>query len=328
MDKDKGIGNFTHHCSNGSSMVDYILTSQSLLPEVESFTVLPPNELSDHSPLAMSLKLQPHKRLSRATCRNSQTHKGSGVYYRVDSVSLAKLISHMNSDSGEDMFSALMLRLQSLQNVNCMLIDIQKALYSCMKECGTEQKLRQHTNKFPCNKWYNDDCKILRQKIRTSRRQLENGMKSRDEFLLVKRRYTNLVRRKKRQFQKSEKFKTRKSNTKEFWKEIKSREEKRMDTLEKISDENWVKHFEKIVGTSAHNHRDYNQPRTDENSVCNLEITIEEIHRAIGQFEMKSGKTPGPDRIPDDILNTGNDKFARCLCVLFQKIVDTGQFPS
>ena len=39
-------------------------------------------------------------------------------------------------------------------------------------------------------------------------------------------------------------------------------------------------------------------------------------------------KTPGPDRIPADVLKTGNDKLARCLCVLFQKIVDTGQFPA
>ena len=150
----------------------------------------------------MSLKLQPHKNLSRA--RKSQTQKGSEFYYRADSASLAKLIRHMNLDSGEDMFTALMLRLQSLQNVNCMLIDIQKVLYSCMKKCGMERKRRQHTNKFPCNKWYDNDCKILRQKVRSFGRQLENGIKSREEFLLVKRRYMHMIRRKKREFQKSE----------------------------------------------------------------------------------------------------------------------------
>ena len=30
VDEDKGVGNFTYHGSNGSSVVDYIITSQSL----------------------------------------------------------------------------------------------------------------------------------------------------------------------------------------------------------------------------------------------------------------------------------------------------------
>ena len=55
------------------------------------------------------------------------------------------------------------------------------------------------------------DCKILRQKVRSFGRQLENGIKSREEFLLVKRRYMNLIRRKKREFQKSESIKLAKT---------------------------------------------------------------------------------------------------------------------
>ena len=94
----------------------------------------------------------------------------------------------------------------------------------------------------------------------------------------------NLVRRMKRKFQKSESIKLanwRKSNAKEFWKEIKSRDNTKMDALEKISDDYWVKYFERIVGTSAHNHRDYDQPHTDGINICNK---ILQLKKFIGQF--------------------------------------------
>ena len=44
-----------------------------------------------------------------------------------------------------------------------------------------------------------------------------------------------------------------------------------------------------------------------------MENTAEEIHSAIRQ--MKTGKTPGPDGIPVNILKTGSNKFFQCLCV-------------
>lgn len=46
---DLGIGEYTYHSMNGSSMVDYFILNPHDLKNVTDFNILEPNEFSDHS---------------------------------------------------------------------------------------------------------------------------------------------------------------------------------------------------------------------------------------------------------------------------------------
>lgn len=80
--------------------------------------------------------------------------------------------------------------------------------------------------------------------------------RTREEFIRIKYKYQNgnVERHKKRDNKKTAaKLATwRKSNAKEFWKEIKPRNRTEGET-EKIGDDEWMEHFMKVVGTPPAN---------------------------------------------------------------------------
>ena len=98
--------------------------------------------------------------------KNTQTYEERELYYRVDNASLTKLIDLMKADSGEDTFAILQVQKQPAQSVDEMLNELQTVLYSYMRKCGMdsgmERRFQKCTNKLPCNKWYDDNCKGLR----------------------------------------------------------------------------------------------------------------------------------------------------------------------
>ena len=55
LHSDRGIGDFTFHSKNGSSVVDYVLLNFDDFDCLSNFCILPPNEFSDHSGLELSL---------------------------------------------------------------------------------------------------------------------------------------------------------------------------------------------------------------------------------------------------------------------------------
>ena len=55
---DKGIGKYTFVGSRGSSVVDYVLSSQDLFKCIKHFQVHDPNILSDHCLLTFSLSFE------------------------------------------------------------------------------------------------------------------------------------------------------------------------------------------------------------------------------------------------------------------------------
>lgn len=52
---DKDVGNFTCYTKRGKSLVDYVLCSSSLIPEIIDFDIKDPNEFSVHCAIEFSL---------------------------------------------------------------------------------------------------------------------------------------------------------------------------------------------------------------------------------------------------------------------------------
>jgi len=53
--EDKGIGRYTYVGSSGSSLVDYVITTQNLFSFVDTFVVKEPTILSDHCLIDFSI---------------------------------------------------------------------------------------------------------------------------------------------------------------------------------------------------------------------------------------------------------------------------------
>ena len=52
------LGQFTCYTINGKSAVDYVITSETIIPKILFFTVEPPTYNTCHSPLSFALKIQ------------------------------------------------------------------------------------------------------------------------------------------------------------------------------------------------------------------------------------------------------------------------------
>ena len=58
LHNDAHVGSFTCMIANGTSLVDYLLTSHENYNLIQDFTVLPFNEFSNHAPLSFSFRTQ------------------------------------------------------------------------------------------------------------------------------------------------------------------------------------------------------------------------------------------------------------------------------
>jgi len=66
LHSDQGVGDYTFHSLNGSSVVDYLLLKPYKFKYINSFKILQPNEFSDHSGISFSI-----------TCKNNSSNNNN-----------------------------------------------------------------------------------------------------------------------------------------------------------------------------------------------------------------------------------------------------------
>ena len=64
------LGQFTCYTINGKSAVDYVITSETIIPKILYFTVEPPTYNTCHSPLSFALKIQSQIRHTRSSAES------------------------------------------------------------------------------------------------------------------------------------------------------------------------------------------------------------------------------------------------------------------
>ncbi|KAG8124605.1 hypothetical protein E2320_019873 [Naja naja] len=317
-------GEFTFSSSRGSSVIDFVLVSQLLRKAVRAFYVDCLME-SDHYPLVTIIGLSSNIHLSRGpqildpyvvsyTRRIKWSSNTERKFHSfLSSPECLSLYNQALTNSGPETISAL----ESLIN------SVQRELGANGRPSGP-----YHSRSNP---WLDKECLMLRNQINRVYLLYRNrGDKCPPEdYYLLKREYKGLIAKKKRAKEREKwdllLFSIQQKNTRLFWQIVASSLPGHQELpLCCISNRDWENHFLSIFQASTS--LTELGPQLPPAIPDWQPMTHVEINELIS--ELKSGKAPGPDAIPPDLLKSNPEWWIPLLATLFTHINISGKIPT
>ena len=291
------LGKATYHAKTGTSVVDYIITDQSLLQSVNYFLVNQPSFLSEHSSICtwINTSLIVSDPENRDSQHSTQQALPPRFVWSTDSCELYKIA--LASPEVKSHLEYFMKNIYACdhETVNTATQDLQAIL---LKAANMSLKLKRIKNKrvkirASNKKWFDFEC----MKARRSLRQLSN-QKHRDpcnSFLRKSyheklKEFKKLLKTKKLNFQCEKRLELEKCKQNvSFWKISKSADEEYTDSrIPPVTEKQWLDHFNKL------NSKPQNKPEHDviEQKSSNMEKSNvnagHELNEPITEKEVKS----------------------------------------
>ena len=153
----------------------------------------------------------------------------------------------------------------------------------------------------------------------------ENRMK----YVECRKSYRTLIKRKKRKYKedKLNSLTLKLNDSKQFWGEVRSLNE-RSHSRPDISQKDWFNHFKQVFGSERGvTHSQVHESANPAGTEClDKPIELSEIVSAI--TKLKGNKSPGLDGILAEMLKNSLEHILPFLVQLFNRIFDTGVYPS
>ena len=294
---------------NGSSVVDYVLVSQSIYSSIRYFKIgkyIP--WLADHCATRFELD---------SCLESDSTTRGEGkkgenfdtLFWNEDSHDkFIEIMKNREQDIGE------MLDLPETRNV---LGDFQDLMKKVIDEGNFKKKRKKPSGDAP---WFDEECRKGKEEVNGAGKSVQTSprnIKLRTALGEKKRRFKKLIRTKKRShtkkiFEDILRF-DRQREIKKFWKSLKSLgNDREMDYINCISENSWTSYFERVKGTE--NGPVYPPDDTSEGPL-DYEITLEELTDAKGV--LKNGKASAIDLISYEMLKCVIEYDAKILLKVF-----------
>ncbi|MEW8146389.1 MAG: hypothetical protein AB2788_11585, partial [Candidatus Thiodiazotropha endolucinida] len=338
---DKGIGKYTYVGSSGSSVVDYVIVSESLLNNISQFCVCDPNILSDHCTLTFSLtSKQKHEQGDL-----NEKHYGQ----RIDKKYVWKPEETENYVSGLNFHKEELLNLQSnLREANTgNEIDENIGYFSNLmgKVCDPlfaktirTDKLNNY-NKTKLQPWFDEDCKSGREIFYGELNNYRVNKSTQNQRKLVEARtnFKRIIRRKRFEYDKSKTDKlvvSQHKNVKEYWRMLKQMAH--VENKSSVTSEKFAEYFQAINNPNDtfyqadddilfFNERYIRGEFQVMFEELNAEISLFEIQKAVKQ--LKNGASGGPDLFLNEFFKNGSDTLLKYIHTLFNKLFEIGYFP-
>lgn len=324
-------GRFTCHKHNGSSTVDYCLTSEPLSQLITYFQVHNfIGDLSDHSRISCQIS-----RIKYKTIRPQQLH-------------LTPMPNRLHWD--EKTFMEALANNDTKKAIKQFLcediVDIDSALTNFNKLIKlAASRLRPRKNNNKCNhhkNWHNDSLKVLRSKLHLQGKLVEQqpyNKEFRSKYFSTLKQYRKKCKSEAKKFKETTLNKLdnlHEHNPQGYWKLIKSMKESENlnSKVSPISPNNWYNHFKCMNENIAPNETKHEQIQ---NNLISLEknptftpldqlITEPEISSAI--HTLKNNKSPGLDQITNEMLKCGKNILCKPLHKLFNSVLSSGIYPA
>lgn len=319
---------YTFISDRGSSVVDYFIMSYDLFAKTETMRLkLLDEEHSDHFPVELSVLVydcDPYVDCSNSNARNSETVIKVVWQKEKESEFKESLRSRVNVEKYNSAFNSIE------GNVNAavsLFNDVVKSAAECMvKKCNISG-----IKKEP---WFDNECKIAKRESRCKLRVYRRRKTSVDlhEYLEKKKVYTTLRKLKRRAYRrdKAEKLSNNIKNSADFWKEARPLGGSKNTLNNNISLDDWFHHFQSVFKQceDAVNNGPVFTLDKEQNKehVLNMPISKDEVKLAIAR--LKNGKSGGLDGIVPEMLKCGDEESVDFLCTLFNKIFESGIYPS
>ena len=338
---DYGVGRFTFVGSRGSSVVDYIISSQDLFQRVKLFVVEDPNIMSDHCAIKFSLEFE------NANFQNSESGECGFVdgKFKWNSEFKADYIQSFQQQGTVDKLQNLN---QQILDSSCneeidscisvftnLISDISSPIFKSSRRDKNDQNLFSKQKDTP---WFDDRCEekrhyflhyLSRYRASKTDENRRNLAKARSEYkcFIRKCRY-NYDKDKTSQF-----VNTKYKNAKLYWNLLKDAAGIKPSNIQLSTFE---RYFNAINNPSDPFYRPdediiyFNERYENEEfgimfDELNVVFSQEEISKAIQQ--LKNGKSAGPDKLINEFFIHGNTYLCPILCNLFNRLFETGYFP-
>ena len=352
---DKGVGRYTCHTPRGDSLVDYVLVSDTLIPQISNFEVDTLDQtLSDvHSALHTSVSYNPHAPQPTAQSVNTPDNPvptesrptyrekwKSGIdetfsqSFNEDSVS--HLLDSLHRLNGEN------INQDDIDSVTNQMVDIfiksaQKAGLCKENRNSKPKNKKPYSRRHPHQDWWDEECENERTEYmktknagytiqskearKTHRKLLSHVNKVYKKFILTKQNdfRLNIAKTLKE---------TKSKDPKCFWKILKNE-----NILPKkdgnISLQTFMQHFQKlnqVIDEQSEREFDPNDLKHGNTEELNRDFTLGEIEKLIKK--LKNGKACGADNIVNEYLKNCPVAMKNAIVTLFNLVLKSGVVPS
>lgn len=295
---------------------------------------------SDHKPLCFSIKCMDEVPAASEHPGEIEVRK----YFVWDEAKKGTVHECLSDEQGTRCLAEFWDTLSNQECVNTVATKFNTYVTQAAKRSLIHKKSR--TNKkpgqFPCNKWYDDECKQLRKSLNVLSRG-DNSVEQ-DSYDTRKRDYKALVQNKNRQYQ-NDIFQNLHSSQKsdDMWRILKDNGPKKKTVIPVSLDaftatfENCENMFGCDYFDSKHQDEieqfmetyDNTLHTTSKNQVIsdimNSLFTYEEITQGIQK--LKGKKSCGLDGLPAEIVKAEQEILTYPICSLFNYVLDSGKFP-
>lgn len=318
-------GNFTYISREGSSVIDYFICSQEMLPFIQELKVIERFE-SKHMPVDLLIgktadecdngrKDNKHAYTDRLTWDDGKT-------------------GEFNAIICSEAFKSIIERAQGLitisvdRAVDC-LTDGLTAAADCMK--------KKSYSGPRLSAWFDCECKAAKREMRRLYRKYRNTNdtnnteRDRQNYVESRNRYRQLIKEKSEQYkkQKLNDLMDKSKDSKQFWKEVRALSRK-AEQPPSVGPDDWFKHFNSVLGGDAVAEGDtqFDDDVDEPPAVDDLDkpITRDEIIKAVNH--LKNNKAPGPDGVLAEMLKNSIGIISPFLEILFNHMFNTGQYPT
>lgn len=328
------LGKFTCHKWNGSSVVDYIITSHSIVNTIPFMHVHKWNPLlSDHCKLTFQMNLKQPIKITDETNHGitmpSRYPKSSKFYDKfkliMNSQHIKDTIDHMTNNSKTH--NHLPVDHISEELTNILITAAQKAVNMHGKHKSRKHRLGP--------KWDNPDLKYMRFQVKNLGHKLEKQPKNaqvRQSFFYKLKQYRKLNKKTKRKYSHqllSEMKNLENDNPKMYWElleKLKSISGPNKDQIDKISLKEWTEHFTKLNTQTISNEQEKvmqtKLEKLEKHEIFNelsFKIKEDEILKVVRK--LKKGKAPGLDNISSEMVQASINIILPVLHILFNKVL-------
>ena len=309
-----------------ASTVDYIITSDAF-KNISDCCVLDLTEHSDHCPVTFALK--------GANRTSSGKKDGNRSYEKIswDSSKRDSVIQTLTNKQGvlDELTNNL---LSGNIDVNECVESFSKFVYdNSFEHCG-KKYFSKKTRKVYKAEWFDENCRKAKCEFLNAKRMLlaNNSSENKTAFLNCRSHFANTKRLAKSKFYNKEKTKSSnvsKNSPRKFWKYIKKF--RKCNKTEIDADLNdFVGYFSDLSNTPHEQERTGNDQNLDSDSTENIEMldqpfSIDEIKKTIST--LKRNKSCDLDNNVADFFIDTKDFIYHFLCLIFDKIYDTGIYP-
>ena len=334
---------YTCYRYNGESVVDYLLAPPNAVAAIGKLEVCDKSVYSDHCALSFSLSGKLHGMKSGK--KHFRRESSNPVAYQWNPSLQSIYCNKFLGAECTNLYENLLCKIIDVDNNPMAAVDIFDNYIKTAIDGIFRKRKNINTSTFPCNKWYDDECKAAKRRLHDIPKKGMTG-DNRSTYQRLMREYKALIQRKKRNYHLAIASDVKHLHECDpqgywrFWKRFKPSHR----NYELLDAETFTEYY-KNLGNKPDNSFFDNQfmeniddfmsrydgeirlnTNTILDDILNAPISIDETKASLKY--MKVNKAAGTDGIPSEFYKYTCNILDQPLTALFNNVLDTGSYPS